>query len=155
MADEADLQDFTTESNPKNKWYKKFNYLGKTYIQMTKNKEGKKNDYIIYYCNKQFTTIDSNKLSKEGNKLKVAKCFSRIYYFKEKEEYIMDWLHSDFCNKKINELYENKAEIEAEVNNYKEFRKEIKDWLEKNPIVKYSEFKKKAISFYYRCQCNF
>ena len=59
----------------------------------------------------------------------------------------MDWLHSDFCNKKIKELYENKAEIEAEVKNYKEFRREIKDWLEKNPIEKYSEFKKKLFHF--------
>ena len=64
-------------------------------------------------------------------------------------------MHSDFCNKLIKEEYENKANIDAEINNYKEFRKEIKEWLNKNPIVKYREFKKKAISLYYRCQCNF
>ena len=48
-----------------------------------------------------------------------------------------------FYNKLIKEEYENKANIEAEVNNYKEYRKEIKERLDKNPIVKYREFKKK------------
>ena len=149
------MQDFRNEMDPHNFWYKKFGYLGKNYIQMTKNKEGQKKEYIIYYCNKHFTTIDSDKISKNGKKLKVAKCNSRIYYFKEREEYIMDWLHSDFCNNIVKEKYENKADIETELNNYKEFRLEIKEWLDKNPIVKYREFKKKAISLYYRCQCNF
>ena len=94
-----DLLDFRNEKNPFNFWYKKFNYLGKSYIQMTKTKQGKNKDYIIYYCNKHFTTIDSNKYSNDGKKLKVSKCYSRIFYFKEREEYIIDWLHSDFCNK--------------------------------------------------------
>ena len=150
-----DLLDFRNEKNPFNFWYKKFNYLGKSYIQMTKTKQGKNKDYIIYYCNKHFTTIDSNKYSNDGKKLKVSKCYSRIFYFKEREEYIIDWLHSDFCNKIVKEEYENKADIEAEVNNYKEFRKQVKEWLDKNPVIKYRDFKKKAISFYFKCQCNF
>ena len=29
-----------------------------------------KNEYIIYYCNKHFTIIDSDKLNKEGKKFK-------------------------------------------------------------------------------------
>ena len=59
----------------------------------------------------------------------------------------MDWLHSDFCNNIVKEKYENKADIETEVNNYKEFRLEIKEWLDKNPIVKYREFKKKLFHY--------
>ena len=46
----------------------------------------KKNEYIIYYCNKHFTTIDSDKLNKEGKKLKVSKYYERVFYFKEREE---------------------------------------------------------------------
>lgn len=87
--------------------------------------------------------------------MKVSKCYARVFYFKEREEYTIDWLHSDFCNKIIKEEYQNKADIEAEVNNYQEFRKNIKDWLDKFPLTKYREFKKKAISFYFKCQCNF
>ena len=56
---------------------------------MAKNKD-EKNEYIIYYCNKHFTTIDSDKLNKDGKKLKVSKCNCRIFYFKEREEYTLD-----------------------------------------------------------------
>ena len=73
--------------------------------------------------------------------MKVSKCYARVFYFKEREEYSIDWLHSDFCNKIIKEEYQNKADIEAEVNNYQEFRKNIKDWLDKFPLTKYREFK--------------
>ena len=69
----------------------------------------KKNEYIIYYCNKHFTTIDSDKLNKEGKKLKVSKCYARVFYFKEREEYTIYLLHSDFYNKIIKEEYQNKG----------------------------------------------
>ena len=69
------------------------------------------------------------------------------FYFKESEEYTIDWLHLDFCNKIIKEEYQNKADIEAEVNNYQEFRKNIKDWLDKFPLTKYREFKKRPFLF--------
>ena len=49
---------------------------------MTKNKDEKKNEYIIYYCNKHFTTIGSDKKNKEGKKFKVSKCYARVFYFK-------------------------------------------------------------------------
>ena len=62
---------------------------------------------------------------------------------KQREEYLMDWEHSDFWNKFIEQKYENIADINIEVNNYKNFWYEIKEWLDKNPIIKYRDFKKK------------
>ena len=42
-----DLIDYSSDKNPHNYWYKKLSYLGKTFIQMTKNKDGKKRIYNI------------------------------------------------------------------------------------------------------------
>lgn len=37
-----------------------------------------------------------------------------------------------------------------EIKNYREFRKELNIYLDKNPIVKYSTFKKKAIKILFK-----
>ena len=42
--------------------------------------------------------------------------------------------------------YENLADINAEINNYKSFKENLLEYLECNPIVKYSQFKKKLIN---------
>ena len=39
--------------------------------------------------------------------------------------------------------------------NYKHFRQNLLKYLESNPIIKYTEFKKKATSYYYKYDCNF
>ncbi len=38
----------------------------------------------------------------------------------------------DYCE---NSIYENIGDIQNEINNYKEFKKELLDFLEKNPIT--------------------
>ena len=48
LVSKEDLIDYSSDKNKHNYWYKKFSYSGKTFIQMTKNKDGKKNEYIIY-----------------------------------------------------------------------------------------------------------
>ena len=83
-----------------NFWYKKFKYYGKTFIQMSKNNCANISEYVIYYCHFHSTTIESNKLTKNGNIRKISKCNSIIFYYKYTLEYLIDWFHSDFCNKK-------------------------------------------------------
>ena len=82
-----------------NFWYKKFKYLGKKYIMETKKKYAKIKEFIIYYCHLHCTTIESDKTNKEGNKLKTAKCYSRVYYYKSNKKFLMDWDRSPFCDK--------------------------------------------------------
>ena len=50
----------------------------------------------------------------------------------------------DYCE---NSIYENIGDIQNEINNYKEFKKELLDFLEKNPIIKYSTFIKNLFHF--------
>ena len=56
-----------------NYWYKKFKLFGKTYIQMSKNSVAEEKDYVIYYCNLHWTTMDSHELTKKGNIKKKCK----------------------------------------------------------------------------------
>ena len=95
------------EGDEKNFWYKKFKYLGKKYIMETKKSYAEKNEYIIYYCHLHNTTIESQKTNKEGNKLKTAKCYSRVYNYKANNKYLMDWEHSQFFDKLNLPKYEN------------------------------------------------
>ena len=39
--------------------------------------------------------------------------------------------------------------------NYKHFRTNLIEYLEKNPLIKYSEFKLKDTKYYYKNECNF
>lgn len=55
----------------------------------------------------------------------------------------------------IKEKYENFADIKAEVKKYNHFRNILIEYLEKNPIIQYTEFKNKAICYYYKNRCNF
>ena len=67
----------------------------------------------------------------------------------------MDWDHSPFCNKLQIPKYENFADIEGEITNYNQFKKDLINYLNSHPIIKYSEFKNKAMKFYYKNKCNF
>ena len=67
----------------------------------------------------------------------------------------MDWGHSEFCDKLNIPKYENYADIEGEISNYKEFKNDIIKYLNSHPIIKYTEYKKKAHKLYYKNHCNF
>ena len=58
----------------------------------------------------------------------------------------MNWEHSQFCGKLNLPKYENYADIEGAISNYNQ---------NSHPIIKYTEFKNKAIKFYYKNKCNF
>ena len=82
-------------------------------------------------------------------------CNERVYYYKNKKTYYIDWVHSNYCNEIIRKVYNNIADINEEVNNYKEFRESIENYLDKYPLIKYSKFILKANKLYYKKNCNF
>ena len=98
-----------------NYWYKKFIYLGKKFIMETKKKIADKSEYIIYYCHLHCTTIENEKINKDCNKLKTAKCYSRVYYYKNKKKYYMF------------------ADIEGEISNYNQFKTDLIEYLNSHP----------------------
>lgn len=122
---------------------------------MTKNKVAEKQNDIIYYCNMHNTMIDSDEYNEKGKKKKIAKCNARIYYNKSENKYYLETDHSDYCQMKSNKSYTNLADINSEINNYKNFKDELINYLNINPVIKYGDFKEKAINLYYKNNCNF
>ena len=138
-----------------NFWYKKFKYLNKKYNMSSKYKSALNKEYVIYYCHYHWTYIESEKYNEKGKKLRSSKCYSRVYYYKNLHKYLMDWGHSEFCDKLNIPKYENYADIEGEISNYKEFKNDIIKYLNSHPIIKYTEYKKKEHKLYYKNHCNF
>ena len=143
------------EKGNNNIWYKKFKYLEKSYYQMTKYKVALKSDHIIYYCNLHNTIIGSEKFNEKGRKTPIRKCNSRIIYNKDTMIYCLETEHSESCLNISKQFYSNTADINKQINNYKQFREELYNYLDINPIVKYQEFKEKAIKLYKKNNCCF
>ena len=139
----------------KNYWYSKINVLGKPFYQMTRKDKAESYPYIIYYCNLHNTTVNSTLVDKNGKKIKIPKCNFRVYYEKNTESFYLETNHSIFCENRKKQNYQNLANINAEVSNYQQFRKDLIKYLEFNPVIKYNEFKIKANKLYYKNNCNF
>ena len=122
---------------------------------MTRKDKAEIYPYIIYYCNLHNTTINSTLVDKNGKKIKIPKCNSRVYYEKNTESFYLETNHSLFCENRKKQNYQNLADINAEVSNYQQFRKDLIKYLEFNPVIKYTEFKIKANKLYYKNNCNF
>lgn len=63
--------------------------------------------------------------------------------------------HSEECNI----LYEHDISIPSNFNNnikiYEDFKKSLIEYLNKNPIINYSNFRKYATDLYYKTKCTF
>ena len=154
ITSDVDLKGDRTKKTD-NYWYSKFEYNNKKFYQITNHNQENSSDHIIYFCTKHNTTIKSSQYTSNGNKKKIALCNARVYYYKNKKTYYIDWDHSNYCNEIIRKVYNNIADINDEVNNYKEFRESIENYLDKYPLIKYSKFILKANKLYYKKNCNF
>ena len=63
--------------------------------------------------------------------------------------------HSKECLQLGKQLYDNIGNINKEIDNYKNFRKVLIDYLTLNPLIKYSDFRKNASELYEKTKCNF
>ena len=61
---------------------------------------------------------------------------------------------SKFCNQIIIKTYENLADINTQIDNYKVFKQKLVEYLWFNPIVNYSHFKK-SNKLYNKCNYIF
>ena len=93
------------------------------------------------------TTIESNELYENGRKKKMSKCNARVYYNKTEKKYYLETEYSEYCNNKVKEKYNNNADLNAAINNYKKFKDELIKFLNLNPIIKYMILKKKQQNY--------
>ena len=136
-----------------NHWYNNIVYKGKKFNTMSNYQNLYKSDKISYFCSLHRTTKDSKK--GDNKKLRHSKCNARIVYIKEESQYYMDWDHSKFCKESNPPFLDNISDINKEVNNYKNFRKLLNEFLDANPLVNYKTFKQKADKLYYKIKCVF
>ena len=119
-----------------NHWYTKFSCLNKQFYMMIKNSVAEKNDDIIYYCNMHNSTINSDELYENSRKKKIPKCSTRIYYIKTEKKFYLESEHSEYYNNKAKQMYSNAADLNATINNYKNFKDELIKFLNLNSIIK-------------------
>ena len=73
----------------------------------------------------------------------------------QEKKYYLETENSEYCNNKVNEKYTNDLDLNAAINNYKNFKDELIKFLNLNPIIKYTDFKEKATKLYYKNNCQF
>ena len=146
-------QNDNTLSNFKNIYSLK--WLGKNFFRMTKKKDIDTADNIYYYCINHRTLKNSTEITSKGKPKRVSFCNARIIYVKNKGEFFNDWGHSTYCNKEKIEEYENKGDINEEIENYKGMKTSLLKYLNSHPMISCYDFIKKGYKVYNKNKCQF
>ena len=88
---------------------------------ITKKEDVIKYDHLYYYCNNHRTIKKSEKLDKNGNKMKINLCDSKIKYDKLTNKYIFCKDHTDDCNNIEKAQITSIAEVNKEIKNYENY----------------------------------
>ena len=140
--------EFYINSNTQKIYYRKLEFSGKKFYLSTKKDELEMNRDLYYYCINHRTTKTSDKIDAKGNKKRINICDSRIHYNKNRDVYLFLQDHSKECDNLVKEIPTNFLEINKEISNYQEFRKNLKEYLGKNPNTNFNDFKKEADKLY-------
>ena len=134
--------------------YRKLIYGGKKFYLMTSVKDLKKYKNAYYYCTNHRTSKFSEIYEEKGKK-RISICEGKILYEIKTKKYFFANDHSDKCKniKKIE--YENIQSINKEISNYKNFREELINYLNLNPVISFHDFAKEGQSIYDKNNCNF
>ena len=121
--------------------------MGKKFNRTTKRKDVPNVEYIYYYCINHRITKESKILNSKGKVKRISQCYARIVYVKKNDEFYTDWDHSTFCKNEAIIQYENKGDIEMEINNYKNMKNAMINYLNSHPMITCKEFIKKGLKF--------
>jgi len=108
-----------------------------------------KNNELNYYCNNNNTT----KNSIDGKKHSICKCI--IKYNKCYGNYYFINRHSEDCLAIRKQKYENIEDIDKEIANYNDYKILLTIKLQKNPLIKVDEFKKRPSEIWSNSEYNF
>ena len=108
-----------------------------------------------YYCQLHRTTKLINTFDKNNKKKKINACNGKILYKKDTQEYFICNGHSAKCLELGKTIYDNSEDVNYEINNYKKFKEVLFEYLNKNPLIKYKDFRITATKLYDESNCNF
>ena len=63
--------------------------------------------------------------------------------------------HSNECNKLYKQNFSISSDINKDINTYEEFKNSLIEYLNVNPLINYTSFRKFATDLYYKTQSSF
>ena len=135
--------------------YKTLIYAGKKFKIMTKTSNISETNEITYYCTLHRTIKNSQEFYDNNKKKKINLCDGKIIYNKNIDKFYLANNHSLKCDEFMKKKIENYKEINIEINNYKNFRLGLIEFLKINPLISYKDFLKEALKIYDKNNCTF
>jgi uncharacterized protein with FMN-binding domain len=140
-------------SDYKNTWWPvKVTYGGKKYYvaSHTSYLNNPKTNVLYYFCvNHRLNTPYKKMLF--GNKNYNGK----LKFIRNTNEFYIIHKHNEICDIKNKKVYDNLANIEKEINNFSNYKEALISFLNKNPLIGYNAFKKKAVNIYLKNEYEF
>ena len=122
---------------------------------MTKIDKIPETNDITYYCSLHRTIKNSNKFYENNKKKKISLCDGKIIYDKNLDKFYIATLHSVQCDEHFKQKFDNYKEINIEIDNYKNFRLGLIEFLKINPLISYNDFLKESLKIYEKNNCTF
>ena len=119
-------------------WHKHIIYEGKKFYLMNKEKYAIKSNELKYFCNNNNTYKNSTNAKRHS----ICKC--QIIFNKKDNKYYYINGHTNECLNIKNKKYENIGNINKEITKYNEFKNILKDILNKEPLLNFTNFKERA-----------
>ena len=126
-------------------WPFKLFYGGKKYYPNSNEKYlANKNTTIInYFCvNHRINTANKKLL------FGIYRCNGKIEFNRITEEFFLVRNHNKICDKRNLRLYDNYSEIETNICNFEEYKNELINFLNNNPLISIYAFKKHALKLF-------
>lgn len=82
-------------------------------------------------------------------------CNGKIEFNRDTNSFYLVHEHNKICDEKNIKIYDNYADIENSFKEFNSFKKELFDFLNKNPLINYQMFNKTACKYYLKYECNF
>lgn len=105
---------------------------------------------IYYFCVNHILNTSNNKFLFKNNK-----CNGKNEYRRHNSNFYIIKEHNNICDKKDIKIYDNLANVEKTIVNYEEYKEELIDYLNNNPIKSYKNLKKKALDLFLKKDANF
>ena len=143
------------DKSSKNFCYQNIVYANRKFNMSYTSREALNRENIYYYCKYHRTTKNSSEITNKNLKKKISICNAKILYKKNEQMYFWCTDHSEECNRLYNQNISIPSNFKNNINNYEEFKKNLTDYLNKNPIINYTDFLKYATDLYYKIECTF
>ena len=105
---------------------------------------------IIYYCNNhRLNTVNKRNIFKNNP------CNGKIEYNRKNKNFYLVSSHNNLCDTINFKIYDNMADISSNVNNFTQYKNELKKYLDSHPLILYKTFKYQANILYTTSEFDF